>query len=93
MSVLITRQCIYTFPEAALELLRVVHDALDIPLPDTTDVDERAYAALLGQRSQDARIILACVLDKGHEAGPAAEALRDWTARAPVTYAPWSDAR
>ncbi|GAQ58751.1 hypothetical protein [Streptomyces acidiscabies] len=70
-------------------LLRAVHDALDIPLPGLTDADERAHAALLQQRSISARVILACVLEDGHNVGTSAEALRARTADMPVTYTPW----
>ncbi|MEK2475687.1 hypothetical protein [Streptomyces noursei] len=80
-----------SLPEAAVALLRAVQQALDIPLPDMTDEDERAYATLLQRRSVDARVILAGVLHDGHNVGRAAESLRAWTAERPVTYTPWSD--
>ncbi|MFJ4974946.1 hypothetical protein ACIP6X_06340 [Streptomyces coeruleorubidus] len=78
-----------SFPEPVVALLRAVHDALDLPLPGLTDADERAYALLLAQRARDARVILAGVLDDGHEAGGAAVSLRAWMDREPVTYTPW----
>ncbi|WP_030169339.1 hypothetical protein [Streptomyces sp. NRRL S-813] len=77
--------------EAATALLRAVHDALDIPLPGLTDADEREHAALLAQRAREARIALACVLVDGHDIARAAELLRAWTERLPVTYTPWTD--
>jgi hypothetical protein len=79
------------FPESAVELLRAVYDALDVPLPGLTDEDERAYASLVARRVRDARVVLACVLNDGHKAGAAAESLRAWTAQEPVTYTPWTD--
>ncbi|MFF4300491.1 hypothetical protein [Streptomyces sp. NPDC001601] len=79
-----------SLPEEIVTLLRAVHDALDIPSPGLTEEDERAHALLLEQRVTDARIVLACLLHKGHEVGPAAESLRAWTAERPVTYAPWA---
>ncbi|MFF3872548.1 hypothetical protein [Streptomyces sp. NPDC001978] len=78
-------------PDTAVALLRAVHDALDIPLPGLTDADERAHATLLTRRAARARVILACVLSDGHQAGESAETLRAWTAEDPVTYTPWTD--
>ncbi|MFI1203814.1 hypothetical protein ACH4VR_31010 [Streptomyces sp. NPDC020883] len=80
-----------SLPDAVAALLRAVHEALDIPLPDVTDADERAYATLLQGRSISARVILAGVLQDGHNVGRAAESLRLWTAERPVTYTPWTD--
>ncbi|MET8974355.1 hypothetical protein ABZX85_01925 [Streptomyces sp. NPDC004539] len=80
-----------SLPEPVGALLRAVHDALDIPLPEVTDADERAHASLMRQRAADARIILAFVLDEGHEVANATGTLRAWTARRPVTYTPWND--
>ncbi|WEB41363.1 hypothetical protein MOV08_20190 [Streptomyces yunnanensis] len=80
-----------SLPEAAVALLRAVYDALDIPLPDTTAADQRAYDTLLHRRSVDARVILDGVLHEDHMVGLAAEVLREWTARRPVTYTPWTD--
>jgi hypothetical protein len=85
----INSQRVGSFPEPVVALLRAVHDALDLPLPGLTDADERAYARLLAQRARDARVILAGVLDDGHEAGGAAVSLRAWMDREPVTYTPW----
>jgi hypothetical protein len=82
-------QRVESFPEPVVALLRAVRDALDLPLPGLTDADERAYARLLAQRARDARVILAGVLDDGHEAGGAAVSLRAWMDREPVTYTPW----
>ncbi|MEU6221285.1 hypothetical protein ABZ845_27825 [Streptomyces sp. NPDC047022] len=82
-------QRVDSWPEPVVALLRAVHDALDIPLPGLTDEDEHAYTKLLDSRAADARIILACVLDAGHEAGGATASLRACTARHPVTYTPW----
>ncbi|MFE3647695.1 hypothetical protein ACFXO2_07600 [Streptomyces sp. NPDC059152] len=79
-----------SLPEAAVALLRAVYAALDVPLPDTTDYDERAYATLLQRRSGHARIILDGVLHDGHMVGYAAEMLREWTAEQPLTYTPWT---
>ncbi|WP_059048291.1 hypothetical protein [Streptomyces acidiscabies] len=79
-----------SLPEPVGALLRAVHDTLDIPLPGLTDADERAHAKLLQQRSGRAQVILACVLDDGHDFGRAAETLRSWTADMPVTYTPWT---
>ncbi|MGW2832080.1 hypothetical protein [Streptomyces sp. NPDC001286] len=79
-----------SLPVSAVALLRAVHDALALPLPGLSDEDECAYAKLLESRAQEARIILACVLNSGHEMGPAAASLREWTAREPVTYTPWT---
>ncbi|QRX92038.1 hypothetical protein [Streptomyces noursei] len=80
-----------SLPEAVVALLRAVQQALDIPLPDVTDGDERAYATLLQRRSVDVRVILAGVLHDGHKVGLAAESLRSWTAERPITYTPWAD--
>ncbi|MFY1677780.1 hypothetical protein [Streptomyces sp. WMMC905] len=80
-----------SLPEAAVELLRAVHDALDIPLPGLTDKDEHAHTRLLETRAREARVTLATVLDQGHEVGPAARTLRVWTAQCPVAYTPWID--
>ncbi|KOG72933.1 hypothetical protein ADK77_10245 [Streptomyces antibioticus] len=80
-----------SLPEPAVTLLRAVHDALDLPLPGLTDTDERAYHVLLHDRASQARIILECVLTRGHDFGPAAERLTAWTAGEPVTYTPWTD--
>ncbi|MBC2904130.1 hypothetical protein [Streptomyces cupreus] len=80
-----------SLPEAAVMLLRAVHDALDVPLPGVTDADERAYATLLQLRTRDALVILAAVLNKGHDIAPAAESLYSWTAERPVSYTPWSE--
>ncbi|MEU6221106.1 hypothetical protein ABZ845_26895 [Streptomyces sp. NPDC047022] len=80
-----------SWPEPVVALLRAVHDALDIPLPSLADEDERAYAKLLARRATDARVILACVLRKGHEADGATASLRSWTTDQPVTYTPWPD--
>ncbi|MFH9039473.1 hypothetical protein ACH4FA_08955 [Streptomyces sp. NPDC017966] len=77
--------------EPVMELLRAVHDALDLPLPGLTDADEYAYAGLLANRARDARVILAGVLHDGHEPGRAAVALRGWLDRWPVTYTPWGN--
>jgi hypothetical protein len=82
-----------SLPAPVVALLRAVHDALDLPLPGLTDADERAYARLLAQRARDARVILAGVIDDGHEAGGAAVSLRAWVDRVPVTYTPWTDER
>ncbi|MFF2805766.1 hypothetical protein ACFVT2_01045 [Streptomyces sp. NPDC058000] len=79
-----------SLPEAAVALLRAVHDALDIPLSGTADADGRAYARLLQHRALDARVILAGVLHDDHNVGRAAEQLREWTADQPVTYTPWT---
>ncbi|MGJ5898463.1 hypothetical protein ACSCBZ_41940 [Streptomyces niveiscabiei] len=79
-----------SLPNPVGALLRAVHDALDIPLPGLTDADERAYAKLLQQRSISTRVILACVLENGHNVGTSAEALRASTADMPVTYTPWT---
>jgi hypothetical protein len=79
-----------SFPGPVVALLRAVHDALDLALPGLTDADERAYARLLAQRARDARVILAGVLDDGHEAGGAAVSLRAWMDREPATYTPWT---
>ncbi|MEU6007321.1 hypothetical protein [Streptomyces sp. NPDC047453] len=80
-----------SLPEAVVALLRAVHEALDIPLPGLTDADERAYARLSEYRLRDTRVILAGVLDEGHEVSGAAEALRTWTEQTPVTHTPWTD--
>ncbi|MEV6807329.1 hypothetical protein [Streptomyces sp. NPDC051132] len=82
-----------SLPEAAVALLRALHDALDLPLPGLTDADERAYHLLLHDRASRARIILECALVSNHDLGPATEQLRAWTAEGPVTYTPWTDAR
>ncbi|MFI0230795.1 hypothetical protein [Streptomyces sp. NPDC017086] len=82
-----------SLPEAAVALLRALHDALDLPLPGLTDADERAYHLLLHDRASRARIILECVLVNDHDLGPAAERLTAWTAEGPVTYTPWTDDR
>lgn len=72
-------------------LLRAVHDALDLPLPDITDEDEQAHARLLTCRTAHARIIVAGVLEQDHEMAQAAETLCRWLADEPVTYTPWKD--
>ncbi|GAA2218786.1 hypothetical protein [Streptomyces indiaensis] len=82
-----------SLPGPVVALLRAVHDTLDLPLPGLTDADERAYARLVVHRARDARVILAGVLDDGHEAGRAALSLRAWVDREPVTYTPWTDER
>lgn len=79
-----------SLPEPVTELLRAVHDALNLPLPGLTDEDERAYASLLANRAREARVILVGILHDGHEPGRAAVALRGWLDRWPVTYTPWS---
>ncbi|MGW2417113.1 hypothetical protein ACWCV5_33855 [Streptomyces tubercidicus] len=80
-----------SLPDAAVALLRAVHDALNVPLPGLADEDESEYAALLQRRSHDALAILGCVLEQGHDVAFAAGALRRWTADRPVTYTPWTD--
>ncbi|MBL1117131.1 hypothetical protein JK364_32810 [Streptomyces sp. 110] len=75
--------------DAVTALLRAVHDALDLPLPDITDEAEREHRALLISRAAHARIILACVLEQDHDIARAAELLDRWIADEPVTYTPW----
>ncbi|MFE5122927.1 hypothetical protein [Streptomyces sp. NPDC056669] len=77
--------------DAVMALLRAVHDALDLPLPDITDRDDRAHRRLLFNRATDARCVLAGALEQGYSLETAAEMLRRWTATSPVTYAPWMD--
>ncbi|MFI0736840.1 hypothetical protein ACH4PU_01845 [Streptomyces sp. NPDC021100] len=76
-------------PEAAVALLRAVHDALDIPLPGLSDEDERAYHLLLQHRTSDVRVIVADVLGMGHDIGHSAQTLSAWTSQEPVTYTAW----
>ncbi|MCQ6245255.1 hypothetical protein [Streptomyces malaysiensis] len=76
---------------AVTSLLRAVHDALDLPLPDITDEAEREHRALLISRTAHARIILAGVLEQDHDIARAAEHLDRWIADEPVTYTPWED--
>ncbi|MFK0290092.1 hypothetical protein ACIQU6_06360 [Streptomyces sp. NPDC090442] len=80
-----------SLPDAVAALLRAIHDAVDIPLPDVTDVDEHAHAKVLQSRSAGVRIALAGVLFDDHEVGCAAEWLCGRTAREPVDYTPWPD--
>ncbi|MER7787933.1 hypothetical protein [Streptomyces sp. NPDC097640] len=77
--------------DAVTALLRAVHHALDLPLPDITDEDEREHRALLISRATDARVVLAGVLEQDHDVARAAERLRWWIADDPVTYTPWKD--
>ena len=76
---------------AVLVLLRAVHDALDLPLPDITEWDEQTHARLLTSRAADARRALAGVLEQGHGMEMTARLLGRWTADQPVTYTPWTD--
>ncbi|WHX19317.1 hypothetical protein QFW82_20785 [Streptomyces malaysiensis subsp. malaysiensis] len=76
---------------AVMELLRAVHDALDLPLPDITERDEREHQRLLANRAADARCVLAGVVQQDHDMEVAARLLRRWTADEPVTYTPWED--
>ncbi|MGY4967578.1 hypothetical protein [Streptomyces sp. 900105245] len=87
-----TPQGVGSLPEPVVALLRVVHDALDIPLPGLTDADERAYARLLELRTMHARVTLACILQDGHGVGQSVSFLRDRLEREPVTYTPWAAA-
>ncbi|MFF8989557.1 hypothetical protein ACF09H_06260 [Streptomyces sp. NPDC014983] len=80
-----------SLPEPVVALLRAVYDALDLPLPGLTDADERAYHVLMHDRASLARVVLSGVLVNGHNLGPAAAMLNQWTAGAPVTYTPWRD--
>ncbi|MER8155201.1 hypothetical protein [Streptomyces sp. NPDC094472] len=77
--------------DAVTALLRAVHDALDLPLPDITERDERKHLRLLTNRAADARCVLAGVLEQDHDMEVAARLLRRWTADEPVTYTPWED--
>lgn len=77
--------------DAVTALLRAVHDALDLPLPDLTGEDRREHARVLISRAADARIILAGVLEQDHDMASAAEMLRRWIADEQVTYTPWED--
>ncbi|MET7538262.1 hypothetical protein [Streptomyces sp. NPDC005507] len=74
-------------PADVVDLVTAVVGALDLPLPATTDADERTYHRLLGRRAIAVFIALSTLL-KFHSDGVGndAEWIRTRIAELPVTY-------
>ena len=76
---------------AVLDLLAVIRDMADVPLPSLDDADERAWRTLMMRRLGDLHVVLSVALDpkRAPDLDPAAEAavLRQRLNAAPVTYA------
>ncbi|MDJ0461577.1 hypothetical protein [Streptomyces sp. H27-C3] len=83
-------------PKPVRELLQAVVDAVDLPLPDITEQDDRERTLLLDRRAAHVAIILGLVLRDGGTtiADLTADAahLRKYTA-GPLTYTPWQAPR
>ncbi|MGW6404228.1 hypothetical protein [Streptomyces sp. NPDC055134] len=75
-------------PAAVVDVVAAVVEALDIPLPATTDADGRTYHRLLERRVTTVVIALATLLKfQGDGMGNDAEWIRTRIADLPVTYA------
>lgn len=82
-----------TLGSDVLDLLAAIRDALDVPLADLTDADQRAYQAVMRRRLSEVHIVLDVALEPKWIGtfDPAREAasIRTRTADTPVTYATW----
>ncbi|MCC3652714.1 hypothetical protein LIX60_14835 [Streptomyces sp. S07_1.15] len=76
-------------PAPVRELLAALADAVDLPLPDITDADERRAGYVLRDRARSAVVVARTVLDNGHDPAHAAAYLRRRTAETPADYQPW----
>lgn len=70
------------------ELLSVLLDAVDVPLPASGD-DERAFSALLERRTTIVRTVLEGIVSDGRIAPYDADSVRRSVARSPVAYEPY----
>ncbi|MFP8885028.1 hypothetical protein [Streptomyces mangrovi] len=71
------------------ELLAAVLEAIDLPMPDITEADERRAAVVQRDRTRVAAVVTRGVLECGHDPGHAAEYLRRRTTETPADYRPW----
>lgn len=78
-------------PDPVRELLAALVDAVDLPLPDITDADERRAGNILRDRARSAVVVARGVLEDGHDPARAAAYLRQRTAETPANYRPWRD--
>jgi hypothetical protein len=80
-----------TVPAAVLDLLSVIRDLADVPLPSLDDADERAWRTLMLRRLGDLHTVLDVALSPKWvgDFDPAREAaiLRERLSVNPVTYA------
>ncbi|MFA3840735.1 hypothetical protein [Streptomyces aureus] len=75
-------------PAAVVDLVAALVEALNIPLPATTDADERLYHRLLERRATTVVIALGTLLKfQSDGIGNDAEWIRTRIAELPVTYA------
>ncbi|WP_030543114.1 hypothetical protein [Streptomyces albus] len=81
----------HEIPEPVRELLAALADAVDLPLPDITDADERRAGNVLRDRARTAVAVARGVLDDDHDPARAAAYLREQTAATPANYRPWRD--
>lgn len=72
-----------------LDLLAAIREALDVPLSALTDADERTRARILNERAGVARIVVAGILDQGHDVASAAAYLAERTAETPIAFTVW----
>lgn len=79
-----------TLPSAVLDLLAVIRDLADVPLPSLDDADERAWHTLMMRRLGDLHVALDVALDPkwgAFDAADTAKVLRQRLNATPVTYA------
>ncbi|MBN3928937.1 hypothetical protein IQ279_04660 [Streptomyces verrucosisporus] len=77
-------------PTPVRELLAAVLEAIDLPMPDITETDERRAAAVQRDRTRVAAIVTRGVLERGHDPGHGAAYLRRRVAEVPADYCPWT---
>lgn len=91
-----SRQAASTLSSDVLDLLAAIRDTVNLPLPSTADVDDRAWQQLMHRRLIDLHAVLSVSLHPDYvtHLAPAdlAADLRARTAAAPVTYTLWQTA-
>lgn len=81
-----------TAHQTTLDLLRAIADALNVPLPATTDRDGRLHHWLLTGRATSIHVAITAVLEGANTEARAA-VLRLRTAETPITYTTWAPNR
>ena len=81
--------------EQLLDLLKAIHEALNLP-PADTGADEQLRLRVLEERARDVRVTVASLTGAAPvdavEVVNATRLLREWTAQTPANYPRWTPA-
>lgn len=81
--------------EQLLDLLKAIHEALNVP-PADTDAAEALRLRVLEERARDVRVTVTSLTEAEDvdvvEVANATRLLREWTAQTPANYPRWTPA-